>query len=59
MVGWLAIDSGATTLNEVATRFHRDPTTMSRIVGRIDRDARTSPPLAEALKRLKNTLAHA
>jgi REP element-mobilizing transposase RayT len=59
MVGWLALETGATTLSAVATRFRRDPTTLSRIVGRIDREAKTPSRMAEALERLKNTLAHA
>ena len=53
MVGWLVLETGAATLKEVATRFHRDPTTLSRIVGRIDREAKTSRSMAEALNQLR------
>jgi hypothetical protein len=56
VVGWLALATAAATLVEVATRFQRDPTTLSRIVGRIDREAKRSSRMARELGRMKETL---
>jgi hypothetical protein len=50
VIGWLARETGPATLSEVASRFHRDPTTVSRIVvGSTER--RTNRP------RLRSTYA--
>jgi hypothetical protein len=59
VVGWLARATGAANLVEVGARLHRDPTTLSRIVSRIDRESTASPPLAVALERLKSALTQA
>jgi len=59
VVGWLAVATRSTTLTEVATRFHRDLTTLCRIVGRIDREIATPSRLENAVESLRNTLAQA
>jgi REP element-mobilizing transposase RayT len=59
VVGWLALATGATTLHQVAHRFQRDASTLSHIVGRIDRTAKTSPQVARELEGLKSALMHA
>ena len=59
VVGWLARATGAANLVEVGARLHRDPTTLSRIVSRIDRESTASPPLAVTLERLQSALAQA
>jgi hypothetical protein len=58
-VGWLALATGATTLHQVANRFQRDASTLSHIVGRIDRTAKTSPQMARELEGLKSALMQA
>jgi len=59
VVGRLAVATRSTTLTEVATRFHRDPTTLCRIVARIDRQTATPSRLANTVELLRNTLAQA
>jgi putative transposase len=59
VVGWLVVATGAATLHDVAKRFQRDATTLSRIVGRIDRQVTSSPSFASELEMLKDTSAHA
>jgi len=59
MAGRLALETGATTLSAVAPLFHRDPTTLSRVVGWIDGEAKTSRRIAERLKPLRTTSVQA
>jgi len=49
LIAWLARQSGAATLGEVAIRFNRDIATLSRQVGRLEREFRSSPGYAAGM----------
>lgn len=59
VVGWLALATGAATPQAVALRFRSDPTTLSRIVSRVDWDGKASPSIGRELDQLKSALAQA
>ena len=49
LVGWLAIRSKAATLTRVASRFHRDLSTLSHAVSSLEERSRNSASFANAL----------
>ncbi len=53
MVALIARDSGTATVSAVAERFGRDPTTMSRVLGRIEDRLAGDARLAKALRDLQ------
>jgi putative transposase len=56
VVGWLATESAAASLSEVAACFGRDLATVSRVVGSIDKKVRTLPDYRESMEKIKNKL---
>jgi len=59
LIGWLARQTGAGTLAEIAAHFNRDATTLSRQVGRIELEARSSTAYAKVLNGHINALTQA
>jgi len=59
VVGWLARRLGAASTKEVAVFFHREASTFSRHIGRIDAEARASKVFRNMLKGYINTLTRA
>jgi REP element-mobilizing transposase RayT len=59
VIGWLAMDTGAATLTEVARRFHRDIATLSQAVRRVDLASKQDPATARKLERAVNEITKA
>ena len=55
----LARETGAAPLSALATRFGRDPSSLSRVLGHLEASAKRDPALAERIERLNNTTIHA
>jgi REP-associated tyrosine transposase len=56
LIGWLAKESGAGSLSELARRFKRDLSTLSRGVDRIERAAQGSGTQARRLQKYRDAL---
>ena len=59
LIAWLALQTGAATLEQVAARFGRDATTLSRLAGRIEARRRTSRSFSAQVGRYSNALMQA
>jgi len=59
MIGRLARQTGAGTLAEMGARFNRDATTLSRQVGRMELESRSSAEYAKDMNRHINALTQA
>lgn len=59
LIAWLALQTGAATLEQVAARFGRDATTLSRLAGRIEARRRASRSFAAQVGRYNNALTQA
>jgi len=59
LVCLLARETGAATLAEIARRFGRDPTSLTRVLANLETAAREDSALAERIARLNNTLIQA
>ena len=59
LIGWLAMRTGAAPLTEVARRFHRDLSTLSRAAGALDHVATAGGPEAKALRGHQNAIMQA
>ena len=55
----LARDTGAAPLSALAARFDRDPTSLSRVLDYLDRQAKQDPDLAKRIERLNNAIIQA
>ncbi len=56
LIGWLVLQTGATTFAEMGARFNRDATTLSRQVGHIELESRSSAAYAKDLNSHINAL---
>ncbi len=59
VVGWLYRKLGVGSVKEVAEHFHRDASTLTRIIGGVDAKAGNSKVLRERLRVLQSTIAQA
>lgn len=59
VIGWLARQLGAASTKETAFFFHREASTFSRHIGKIDAEARASKVFRKLLKGYINTLTQA
>ena len=59
LIGWLSVQSKATTLTRVATHFHREPSTLSHAVAALEERSRNSKSFANDLKKHLYTLSQA
>lgn len=59
LIAWLAMQTGAATLEQVAARFGRDATTLSRLAGRLETRRRASQPFAAQVSRYSNAIMQA
>jgi putative transposase len=59
LIGWLVMQTKVSTLSEVAHRFGREPSGLSRQVARLDAEARADASRARALQRHLNTVNQA
>lgn len=59
VVGWLARNLGVASTNEVAFHFQRAASTLSRRIGKIDMEAKSSKRLQDKLDRCVNTIMQA
>jgi putative transposase len=50
LIAWLAVQSRAATLEEIARRFNRSPSTFSHLVTRLEKRSLISPETREALQ---------
>ena len=56
VAGLLARETGAAGLSDLAARFGREQSSLSRVVGNVERRATREPALAERLLRLRDSL---
>jgi REP-associated tyrosine transposase len=59
LIGWLAMETRATTVTAVAARFGREPSGLSRQVVALGKDASANPKIARDLEVHLNTITHA
>jgi REP element-mobilizing transposase RayT len=59
LIGWLVMQTKASTLTQVAERFGREASGLSRQVARLDAEARADASRARALQRHLNTINQA
>lgn len=59
IVGWIALQSGAATLTEVASLFDRDVSTLSHAIAALEQRSRNSESFANALNQQLYAICHA
>ncbi len=59
LIAWLAVQSRAATLEKIARRFNRSPSTLSHLVTRLERLSNNSPNTKEALRKHLYTVIQA
>jgi REP element-mobilizing transposase RayT len=59
LIAWLAVQTQAATLEEIARRFNRSASTLSQLVTRLEKHSLTSPETMETLQKHLNTVMQA
>ena len=59
VIGHLASGIGAAGLSELAARFRRDPSNLSRAASRVERRLAEDPDFAKRIETLNNAITHA